>query len=102
MGSSRSTRGRKKPRRSPRPPGWGVEVRLPKKRAWMLLMKPGQEVPLSTHLAGARAWAEDWERRGAQARLVELEDPRGGAFRPRPPVQKGPQPRVVTHQMPLF
>lgn len=103
MGSSRSTHGRRQRGRAPRRvPGWGVEVKLPRKRAWKLLTKPGREEPLSTHLAGARAWAEEWERRGAQVRLVELKRPRGGAFRPRPQAPKGPLPRVVTHQLPLF
>lgn len=65
--------------------GWGVEVRLPGRRPWRLLTKPGQEEPLCTHLEGARAWAQDYERRGCQARLVALESPRGRSYRERPP-----------------
>ena len=101
MGSLKSRPGRR--RRSRRPNGWGVEVRVPGRRIWQLLMKPGQDAPLVTTLAGARAWAVNWESRGLKVRLVEIKLPRGSTFRPRLRVEpRGPQPRVVTHQLPLF
>jgi hypothetical protein len=71
--------------------GWGVMVRMPGRRPWSFLTRPGSEDPLATSLAGAQAWARDYERRGCKARLVELERGRGRSYReqtpPAPPQQ---------------
>ena len=66
---------------SPWLPGWGVEVRFPGRREWHLIVRPGTETPLCTHLDGARGWAGHYERRGCKVRLVELDMPRGPSFR---------------------
>jgi hypothetical protein len=76
--------------------GWGVEVCFPGRRRWHLLTKPGREEPLSTHMAGAREWVEDYRRRGCKARMVEVDAPRGPSCRERP----APPPVIVT--LPLF
>jgi hypothetical protein len=61
-----------------------VEVRFPGRRDWRLLVRPGTETPMSTHLRGAHAWAEDYARRGCKARLVEVDLPRGPSHRSSP------------------
>jgi hypothetical protein len=70
--------------------GWGVEVRLPGHSSWHILTKPGREEPLSTHLEGARAWMDDYSRRGCAVRIVELPNPRGRAFRAKPHTAASP------------
>lgn len=95
MASRRSTPG---PSSIRGPSAWGVEIRAPRSRGWVLLTKPGREEPLATSLAHARAWAADWAARGCKARLVELQRARGGGFRPRPPA---PAP-ALPGQLALF
>ena len=69
--------------------GWGVKVRLPGQKKWQLLYEPGRgpdlrgdagEV-LCTSLAGARAWAEDYARRGCETAVVEVKQTRGRSYR---------------------
>jgi hypothetical protein len=63
--------------------GWGVSVRLPGQTTKQLLIRPGTEEPLSTSLMGARAWLDDYVRRGCEAELVEILTPRRRSYRQR-------------------
>jgi hypothetical protein len=70
--------------------GWGVEVRFPGHRRFHRLKRPipGVDNPedrpdLCMSLKAAQAWAEDWIRRGCEARVVQLENSRGSSFRER-------------------
>ena len=65
--------------------GWGVEVQFPGRRKWWLLVRPGKDRPLCTHLEGAQYWADDYRRRGCKVRLVEIEQARGPAYREKAP-----------------
>lgn len=85
--------------------GWGVDVEVTVagsrrgrwKKVWKRLTKPGKEEPLCTSLAGARAWAREYERLGHRTRLVEIRQPRGPSGRTSP----APAP-VIKSQLALF
>lgn len=83
--------------------GWGVEVRTQVRGArrrwkfvWVRLVRPGTDEQLCTSLRGARAWAEDYERRGVRARLVEVHRSRGRSYR------EPPAPPAPPQQLTLF